>query len=438
MKKNSVSRAAALLIAAAMLLFARGTAFAADAPDPSAASGTLDALHNGLPPSAPSVPAAAPKDDEPMPPPSFAASARESEAPAKPEPATDAQTLYPSDVRGTEENGVRWIIKTYELGEGETPDGIPAAGFEFDGLRYELTDILKKETAAADTREHTETVTVNTETNDMPAIVKLLEPTLDFISEDGYAGTLALDIATIKVERAGTKTAGRTIEATREYPNLSSNDTSLIPKSISDNGRTLTLTKVDWRAENSETVDYAGLPSSYTAIAAYTATVSQIVVTGYVTAAEYKGPITKLIAGRTIYTAYFMGTPLAPESEAVRGHSPIFRDGAALPSAAGAATGAGLLGGAAFFFFLRKNVRVHNLKDGKYVAVGKARVTARNPVVNLTPFADKAVSGAFVLVLDALAAKALADKIVTVNYGDRSLQHIVEGGGGEYRFEVDF
>ena len=91
-----------------------------------------------------------------------------------------------------------------------------------------------------------------------------------------------------------------------------------------------------------------------------------------------------------------------------------------------------------FFFFLRRNVKVHNLKDGKYTHIGKARVTARNPVINLTPFADKAASGCFILILDALAAKSLSGKTVTVNYGDRSLQHIIESGGREYQFEVDF
>jgi hypothetical protein len=58
--------------------------------------------------------------------------------------------------------------------------------------------------------------------------------------------------------------------------------------------------------------------------------------------------------------------------------------------------------------------------------------------MNLTPFADKATSGSFILVLDAPAAKALSGKAVTVNYGDRSLQHIIESSGGEYQFEVDF
>ena len=96
------------------------------------------------------------------------------------------------------------------------------------------------------------------------------------------------------------------------------------------------------------------------------------------------------------------------------------------------------MGGVVFFFFFRRNVKVHNLRDGKYLPIGKARVAARNPIINLTPFADKAATGSFILVLDRLAAKSLSGKTVTVNYGDKSFQHIIDSDGGEYQFEVDF
>jgi hypothetical protein len=452
-----ISRGAALLIAA-VFLFGGVTAFAAETPEPAATPGAVDALHNGAPPAIPGTSPTTPGSYEPIPPttavpqttlvppPPF--STPTPEPPPEPESTPDVPALYPSDVRGVEENGARWMIKTYELGEGESPDGIAREGFELDGWQYELTDIIRKETAAADTREHTETITVNTETKDMAAIIKLLAPALDFTSEDGYAGTLTLDIATIKVEQAGTKTSSYTVSATREYPHLSAADTSLIPKTITDSGRTLTLASVDWRAQNTVAVDYEQLPESYTAVATYATTGSKTVVTGYVTAAEYKGTIAKLITGKTVYTAYFAGTLIAaptpkPTPEPTASPEPTPEPAASepvnpLPAAAGATAGVGLLGGIVFFFFLRKNVKIHNLKDGKYTPIGKARVTAKNPVVNLTPFADRAATGSFILVLDALAAKSLSGKTVTVNYGDRSFQHIIEGGGGEYQFEVDF
>jgi hypothetical protein len=420
----------------ALFFFGGVTAFAAESPEPSATSGTLDALYNGAPPAYPAADNKAEPPtadtDAPAAPPAFTEDEPGSDIAPAPEYEKAASALYPSGVRGVLENGIRWIIKTYELGAGESPDGIDRENFELDGWSYDLTDILKNETSVADTREQEETVTINTGTNDTAAIIPLLEPTLDYASGDGYAGTLALDIASVRVESAGTKTSNYTVSTEREYPHLSESDTSLIPKTVTEGGRTLTLAEVDWKAGNTETVDYEALPDGYTAIAVYTAAASKTVVTGYVTTAEYKGTVVKLREGRTVYTAYFVGTPTGSESES--------RKGAAipLPAAAGAAACAGLLCGAAVFLFLRKNVKVYNLKDGKYIPLGKTRVTAKNPVIDLTPFADKAVSGGFALVLDSFAAKSLDRKTVTINYGDKNFLHIVEYCGGEYRFEAEF
>jgi hypothetical protein len=221
--------------------------------------------------------------------------------------------LYPTGVHEVLENGVRWIIKVYELGAGESPADIPCGGFDRNGWNYAITDITKKETAAADVREHTEIATLNTDTKEMEAILRQIPPTMEYASEEGYAGVLALDVSSIAVETAGTKTSSYTASATREYPHLSSNDTSLLPKTITDGGRTLTLASVDWKTNHTATVDYEQVPASYTAVATYTANASRTVVTGYVTTAEYTGSVSRLNQGVTIYTAYFMGTEIKPE-----------------------------------------------------------------------------------------------------------------------------
>ena len=102
------------------------------------ASDTVDALHNGQPPTLPTQAATATalaNVYEPVPPPMFTTPAPNTGAqPAKTSaPAPAVPALYPVDVRGAEIDGVRWIIKTYELSEGEKPDGIDRAGFERDG-----------------------------------------------------------------------------------------------------------------------------------------------------------------------------------------------------------------------------------------------------------------------------------------------------------------
>ena len=231
----------------------------------------------------------------------------------KPPPAPAATPtknyLYPVSVWESQENGRREIIRTYELGASEKPEDIPRESFVREGWLYELADITRKETANASVRNHTEKVSIDTATNDMASILNLLAPTTEYTADDGYIGMLQLDIASIKVETAGTRSSSYTVNATREYPNLSSNDTSVIPKTITDSGRTLTLAGIDWK-NNNISVDSVQIPDSYTAVATYTGTASKTVVTGYVTKAEYKGQISKILTGKTVYTAYFIGVQI--------------------------------------------------------------------------------------------------------------------------------
>lgn len=238
-----------------------------------------------------------------------------SEAPRDTQPPQTAATvpanyLYPISVNEQRENGQRTIIKTYELGVGEKPGDISRESFVRDGWLFELTDIVKKEAATTDSKELVEKVTLDTATNDTEAILRLFNPTLDYTTEDGYFGTLTLDISSIKVETGGTKQETFTANVTREYPHLSSNDSSLVPKTVTDNGRDYTLVSVDWKSQNNTTIDYTQIADSYTAVAKYTRTGYKNVVTGYVATAEYKGNVAKIITGKTLYTAYFLGVQI--------------------------------------------------------------------------------------------------------------------------------
>ena len=83
----------------------------------------------------------------------------------------------------------------------------------------------------------------------MGAVLALLPQTKEFVTEDGLAGTLTLKLDTVNVEVAGYGSATRSLTATRTYPGLADQDTQYIPKSISDNGRSLTLQTVNWQTE---------------------------------------------------------------------------------------------------------------------------------------------------------------------------------------------
>ena len=231
-----------------------------------------------------------------------------------PVPIPPKKYLYPVSTYESQNNGRREIIKTYELSAKEKPEDISRESFTRDGWLYELADITRKETSNTDARDHTESISIDTATNDTAAILKLLAPTMDYQSNDGYTGVLQLDVSSIKVEIAGTKSSSYAVSATREYPHLSSNDTSLIPKTITDGGRTLALSNVNWKTQNYTAIDYDQIPDSYTAVATYTGTASRTTVTGYVTTANYRGKVSKITKGKTVYTAYFVGIPIVVQT----------------------------------------------------------------------------------------------------------------------------
>ena len=214
------------------------------------------------------------------------------------EPAQGAQppaVLYPAEVRTSEENGIIRLEKVYYLSTRDDPAAIPTGDFDREGRHYTLLDVLKNDLSETDSKDYIEVVTLDSSTKDMAEIIKMLEPEREIATEDGYTGILKPDYTKITVEAAGYKNNSWTVSASRTYPNLSDADASLIPKTITDSGRTLTLAGVDWQE--------AG--EFYNAIASYTGTASGRSVTGYTVSVEYSGEVTKTSRDTVIYTAVF-------------------------------------------------------------------------------------------------------------------------------------
>ena len=91
---------------------------------------------------------------------------------------------------------------------------------------------------------------------------------------------------------------------------MSDADLSLVPKTISDGGRTLTLADVQW--SNSTQEDGEGVVTRYTATARYTGSTSSKYATGYTVSADYSGEVSKTGCNVVTYTAVF-GSTEAPK-----------------------------------------------------------------------------------------------------------------------------
>ena len=210
---------------------------------------------------------------------------------------------YPTSVTRSEDGTE--LKKYYDLSPEEDPTGIPRSDFEQDGFRYTLVDLLEQELPEQESRQHTETVSLESPDKDMASVLALLPQEKEFITEAGFLGTLKLQLETVQVEPAGYGSATREVSATRTYPDLVSQDTQFLPKTIQDHGRTLTLQGVTWQSTGT-----AG--NRFTATATYTGTASSSYVTGYIVTADYTGTVSRITLDRVRYVAIFEGTPLAP------------------------------------------------------------------------------------------------------------------------------
>ena len=220
------------------------------------------------------------------------------------------EQVYPVHVWESRENGRREIIRVYELTGNETPSQIPRESFERDGFRFELAEIVRREIPAHSTLDHVETIELSTQTNDLETIIRLLSPTMEHLQDDGYFGVLALDISSIQIVSQGTSSSNFTATRTREFPHLSNTDTSLVPRTITENGRTYNLSNVEWRNQTSNPVDFRDVASSFTAVATYTRVGTRTATIGYTTTAEYRGQLSRIAVGRTEFTAHFIGIPI--------------------------------------------------------------------------------------------------------------------------------
>ena len=210
--------------------------------------------------------------------------------------------LYPEEVTESMEGDSHRLEKIYILTPADDPALIPTEDFEREGLTYTLLDVTRQDQVETDTRDYTETITLESKTKDMDAILPQLTATLEVDTEEGYTGVLTLDTASIQVEAAGYSTSTRTVTAARTYPSLSDADVSLLPKTIEDGGRTLELADVQWQE--------AG--GFYTASATYTGTASSKYATGYTVTAEYTGEVSRTTNETVTYAAVFSGVPAQP------------------------------------------------------------------------------------------------------------------------------
>ena len=246
-------------------------------------------------------------------------------------------SFYPVEIQTAEEDGVRLLVKTFLVPQDTDPATLIEEGLTRRGVEYQVSDILKRELAGeSESKTVTETVTVPAETDDADELAELFTGTIPY-SQDGFAGTLTLEPASIKTKATDTEGYAYTLKDVKEFSGLDRNDPYYIPKTAQKNGVILQLADVRWEpmasaAENSE------VPSLFSATATYTGTAWGSKASGYLATASYSGEVSKASEGELLVSVVYEEIPTEKAA------APINWNAVLLPIL-GIVLGAGLLAG---------------------------------------------------------------------------------------------
>ena len=211
----------------------------------------------------------------------------------------------PIEVLRDETGELKTLTRIYELSSGESDESIPKENFTENGVEYTFKEIITEEKAQEDVKEYSESITVNTSTSNTQKVIASFEPYIEVTTDDEYSGILELDYTTLNVMPSGYGKQSYTLSESRNYPNLSDADTSLVPKTIEKNGVNLSLTGISWQSSQSNTIDGQSFAVRYTANATYSGTGTKSYVKGYTATAEYRGEVKKVVKDTVKYTVIF-------------------------------------------------------------------------------------------------------------------------------------
>ncbi len=277
----------------------------------------------------------------------------------------DQPQYYPTDIQNKDEDGVKLLLKTYEVDPDVSPAELIESGLTQNKVEYKLRDVLR--TVAPDEQERktvSQTVTVSSESDKREDILAILPASVDY-AENGFAGQLMPDESSITTEVEDTEGYTYAITDTREYPGLVRNDPALLPKTVRKGGVTLTLADVQWSPGSENDPN----PSSYNATAFYRGTAGGSRPSGYLSTATYTGEVVKTVPGNVMYTLVYAAKP-APVVEVM----PEPFNWTLVLFSLGGIIGVGAITTAIVFFLRRRKLAIEDADEVEDVPKKRMRI----------------------------------------------------------------
>src|SRR5699024_1588651 len=113
----------------------------------------------------------------------------------------DPEAMLPVDIIIDQDN--KEIRNVYDLSPSTDPSTLPIEQCDRAGLPYQCSDVHREVMIGSETKAVTQTETVESSKKYMATILSLLPPEKEVTTEEGFSGTLPLDLDSIKPEPAG-------------------------------------------------------------------------------------------------------------------------------------------------------------------------------------------------------------------------------------------
>jgi len=340
-----------------------------------------------------------------------------------------------------------FLTKIYEVAEDFDPSKLIENGYEKEGYLFAYHKTDKKVNENKQTKELSESIAIETATDNKQGILNRLPQTIDYNKED-FTGILSLENNSIDTKPAAYKTQNTTVSTVKEYTELMAADNSYIPQTAEKEGQTLQLTDVNWAVMGTGLSGDTLVPTEYKATATYSKTISNKVPSSYVTTAIYTGTVSKPEPTTITYTLTYVGTPIKENStimekaekqahkqiqeerqikedkeiKEIKQNNTVF-----IKMLFGALLGILFSSGMVLLFHKKsqKGVKICNLQEEEYICIGYQKMGKEDFVIDLNPLYELIQSSCFYFVIDKYTAKKLYGKTISITLHDETKEQMI-------------
>jgi len=211
------------------------------------------------------------------------------------------------DMETYEKDGKKYIEKTYVIDADEDISDLADGTFELDGYSYSQIDIKSEPIVETEEKEVEELKIASVSGQGAAEIHEKIGEIIEYTDEDGFHGELKPDLENVKYYASGYTYKTMTKNGSQMYYNLSSMDTSQIPKSIWRDGIQLKLMNVQWIGDNRSASADTAVGNNFAAKGIYQGTYQVNIPSGYTAEVLYKGTVEKEISEQTAYKVTYVG-----------------------------------------------------------------------------------------------------------------------------------